>query len=123
MTFQIIHDGKGQMRRVELPVFADATVEAPRTPLAQRGVAKFYAACDSVLARNKRFEKAHTNYRPGKFIDLGHDQCRWTVSDETGTMCGAKTITGRNSSSYCADHAVLMRQRPSKPTNGETAHA
>ena len=37
-------------------------------------------------------------YRPGPLVELGPDQCRWTLRD--GLMCGA-----RCKYPYCEDHA------------------
>lgn len=51
---------------------------------------------------------AGNGYRPGSLLDLGPDQCRYTL--KTGKMCGAK-IGGRHPS-YCDEHhAVCCRGR------------
>jgi hypothetical protein len=42
-----------------------------------------------------------TGYRPGKLLDLAHDQCRYTVHGTT--MCGAKVVGG----SYCEVHRAI----------------
>lgn len=41
-------------------------------------------------------------YRPGPLLDLGPDQCRYTIRD--GVMCGAKC--GRHPS-WCDHHAAV----------------
>ena len=47
--------------------------------------------------------KDGNGYRPGPLLDLGLDQCRYTVRDTT--MCGAKVGRG----SYCEHHAHVVR--------------
>lgn len=44
-----------------------------------------------------------TQYRPGPFLSLADDQCRWTVHGNT--MCGAKVGRG----SYCDHHSHVAR--------------
>lgn len=48
--------------------------------------------------------KDGNGYRPGPLLDLGSDQCKFTVRDTT--MCGAK-VAGR--ASYCEHHAFIAR--------------
>lgn len=47
--------------------------------------------------------KDGNGYRPGPLLDLGSDQCKYTVRDTT--MCGAKVGRG----SYCEHHAFIAR--------------
>jgi GcrA cell cycle regulator len=96
MTFQIVHIGKGQTRKVELPDFVDGTVDAPRLPQKLK-LGIMYARRNGSMARD--FDKAHTNYKPGFLLELGGDQCRYPISDENYLMCGAKA-----EGSYCQHH-------------------
>jgi len=41
-------------------------------------------------------------YKPGPMLDLGPDQCRFTI--EGATMCGAETVKDK---SYCAGHLAV----------------
>lgn len=42
-------------------------------------------------------------YRPGPLLDLGLDQCRYTIAGKT--MCGAKCASGK---SWCDEHARVV---------------
>lgn len=42
-------------------------------------------------------------YRPGKLLELGHDQCRFTLA--SGLMCGAKGAP------WCPDHRAVVYGR------------
>jgi hypothetical protein len=40
------------------------------------------------MATFKPISDTGNGYKPGKLIDLGPDQCRWTIAE--GVMCGKK---------------------------------
>ena len=48
--------------------------------------------------------KVHSGYLPAKLLDLGGDQCRFTI-DEDGTMCGAKGYP------WCEKHRAVVTRR------------
>ena len=99
MTFQLIHRGKGRVVSHETPAFIDASVAIPRVH--QRRQIGNYAMRNTIKVTEHTIASAHTNYKPGKLIDLGLDQCRFIITDENYTMCGAKVLNGK---SMCADH-------------------
>ena len=51
----------------------------------------------------KPLRSSGNGYRPGKLLDLGPDQCRFTLS--TGLMCGAKGAP------WCQDHRAVVFAR------------
>lgn len=54
--------------------------------------------------RNMRMvSTAGNSYRPGALLDLGLDQCRYTIHGKT--MCGAKCVSG---TSWCEEHARVV---------------
>jgi hypothetical protein len=106
----IILSGRGRVLEVKQPAvpFSDPTLKIP-----MRGCVPLLP----IKRRRCRPEifmptsiKDHTNYKPGKIIDLGEDQCRW-VLNEDHLMCGAQK---RDGSSYCAKHheRTIERVRP-----------
>ena len=48
-----------------------------------------------------RLDGVPNGYRPGHLLELGHDQCRYTLPD--GLMCGAKGFP------WCPHHAAVAR--------------
>lgn len=55
------------------------------------------------LALMKPITNDGNGYRPGPLIDLGPDQCRYTLKGKT--MCGAKC---GSHSSWCEAHAAVV---------------
>jgi hypothetical protein len=100
MNYHLVHTGKGNVRKVDLPDDPDLTLDTPRTAQKLADVAKFLSRRETFLKRADAIESAHTNYKPGRLIELGEDQCRAVVVDENYTMCGAKIHKG----SYCEHH-------------------
>jgi len=58
--------------------------ELPRKPQRLRPRGELPARLDGF----KPINAAGNGYKPGKLVDLGDDQCRWTLP--SGLMCGAK---------------------------------
>lgn len=51
--------------------------------------------------------RVHTGYKPGRLIDLGLDQCRFTIRDRV--MCGAKVHPGTSWCPECREKVYVMR--------------
>lgn len=51
----------------------------------------------------KPLRSGGNGYRPGKLVDLGHDQCRFTLA--SGLMCGAKGAP------WCGEHRRVVFAR------------
>ena len=49
-----------------------------------------------------RLDGVPNGYRPGHLLELGHDQCRYTLPD--GLMCGARGFP------WCPHHAAVVRE-------------
>ncbi len=49
--------------------------------------------------------EAGNGYRPGPFLELADDQCRYTLTGNV--MCGARVERG----SWCGPHGAVVRRR------------
>jgi hypothetical protein len=58
--------------------------------------------------------RENTNYKPGRILDLGDDQCRFVIGDRY-LMCGA--LVDYHGSSWCAEHRARITQ-PKEQANG-----
>jgi len=57
------------------------------------------------MAKFRPMSGGGNGYRPGPLMDLGRDQCRFTVRDKM--MCGAKVWRG----AYCEQHHAIAHGR------------
>jgi hypothetical protein len=85
---------------VEEPTYIDHTVHRPRVVQKPR-----YTRPEWKIVQ---MPKTHTNYKPGKLINLGADQCRYTINDDKHIMCGKKTVPDR---SWCEEHYRVVIKR------------
>lgn len=108
MTFQLVHTGKGKVERRELPAFVDTSLDVPRKPQKLSGVAKFLLG-RNVMERDK-IKRAFKTYLPKPLAELDIDQCSFIPGDDR-VMCGCKTVRGKSSASYCADHYAIVYSR------------
>ena len=109
MTFHLVHIGKGKAIKVEDAPLPDLTLDAPRVSQIMRHIAK-HLSRRTFTEQVKAFDAAHTNYKPGKLTAMGLDQCRYCAGTD-GVMCGRKTVIGKSSKSYCADHYSIVYTR------------
>lgn len=102
---RLIHRGQGNVLFHDEAAFVDTTVAAPRVRQRLKRVGNFNQ-------RNPDMVGVVTNgngYKPGPLGDLAHDQCRFHIGEKT--MCGAKTIRGRHSASWCDAHYKIVYPR------------
>jgi hypothetical protein len=85
MTFQIIHKPNGQTIRHELAGFVDPSTAVPRRAQKLKRVGNFTQRNPTPFV-----SEVGTNYKPGHFFDLAHDQCRTIVLDENNLRCGKR---------------------------------
>ncbi len=109
MTFHLVHLGKGKAIQIDDAPIADLTFDAPRKAQVLRNIAK-HLSRRRVSEQVAAYDKAHTNYQPGTLEHLGNDQCRFSGPHDT-MMCGAKTVKGRRSKSYCEHHYYVVFKR------------
>lgn len=76
------------------PVIGDQPVEPQKIRLIKR----------EHLSIVRPIKAAGNGYKPGALLDLGHDQCRYTI--EGKTMCGAETVKDK---SWCPEHYHVIR--------------
>ena len=92
---RFVHAGKGKVLK-----FDDVALVAPASegPAVSRGFkldpTKFRAKREFITA--PRLSKGNS-YQAGPLMELGHDQCRYTINDH-GLMCG------KHGFPWCEDH-------------------
>jgi len=84
---------RGDDDPVPTPVIGDQPAEPQKVRLIKR----------EHLSIVRPIKSAGNGYRPGLLLDLGHDQCRYTI--EGKTMCGAETVKDK---SWCAKHLPIV---------------
>lgn len=96
MTLRLVFTGKRFEFRETKDASPPPTGDMPKMP--QRRNLK-----PARLDGFKPLWSSGNGYRPGKLIDLGHDQCRFTLA--SGLMCGAKGAP------WCPDHRAVVYGR------------
>lgn len=95
---RLVYNGK-QFVFVETSAYGPPSIGAtPRKPQKAHGRPRII----SERMADFRPLKVHSGYRPAPLLDLGPDQCRYTIRDTI--MCGNKCEGG---SSWCSDHAAV----------------
>lgn len=56
-------------------------------------------------ANFRPLQEAGNGYRPGPFLELADDQCKYTI--EGKTMCGARVERG----AWCGPHGAVVRRQ------------
>lgn len=84
---------RGDDEPVPTPMLGDLPPEPQKVRLIKR----------EHLSIVKPIRSAGNGYKPGLLLDLGHDQCRFTI--EGKTMCGAATVKDK---SWCAKHLPIV---------------
>ena len=98
---RLTHKGRGQVIAVEERPYIDATVQVPRVAVGRKlDLSRFKS-----LPRRRAYvpPAEPTAYRPGPFLEIASDGCRFTISDNV--MCGAKSIPGK---AWCACHHKIV---------------
>lgn len=96
----LVHYGRG--KSVYYP-------EPKPAPLKEgRRVAKARLCKSEIRSAPILLPQSHTGYQPGSIIDLGHDQCRFSIA-ERHVFCGAKVWRG--GASWCAAHHLIVYGR------------
>jgi hypothetical protein len=98
---QIIHLGHGKVRVVEVSLYQDRSLAHPRVHQALR--LKRRVLFDT--RAQKPATRLHNGYKPGPLVELGLDQCKYTIHGDT--MCGCKTMPH---ASWCEAHRAIVYQ-------------
>ena len=97
---RLVFDGKTfEFRGDDKPEPVPQLADIPKQPQRARTIKRVHLSIVPAV-------KEHGNgYRPGPFLHLANDQCKYTVTGTT--MCGAKV--GRPQGSWCDHHAFIVR--------------
>lgn len=83
---RLVHDGSGGV-----VAYAESDRPLPLSEGPPKPLFKIKLKGTSVVNRSAvGAVKNGTNYQAGFLYQLGTDQCRYTINDETGMMCGAE---------------------------------
>lgn len=100
MSKRLVYNGK-TFAFVDVPdSIAPAVGQSPRAP---QKAAYGHRGMPHRLRNMKLVSTAGNGYRPGQLLDLGPDQCRFTIHGKT--MCGAKC---GSHPSWCDEHRQLV---------------
>lgn len=100
MSKRLVYNGKAFAFVETSDPVAPAVGQAPRAP---QKAAYGHRGMPHRLRHLKPISTAGNGYRPGPLLDLGPDQCRYTIHGTT--MCGAKC--GRHPS-WCDEHVQVV---------------
>ena len=104
---RIIHKGRGQVVIAEDRQFIDTTVQTPRGPGRRIDMTRFKS-----IPRRRDYqpiEKPASDYKPGTFLEIADDGCRFTLHDNL--MCGAKANPG---TAWCECHRQRVYEQRGK---------
>lgn len=83
-----------------------ANPQAPQQPRPVTPQRRRLTYIPNRLADFRPISSAGNGYKPGKLLDLGKDQCRFTIRDKV--MCGAKVM---GLTSWCQEHDDVVYGR------------
>lgn len=100
MSKRLVFNGKGFAFVETADLAAHVVGQQPRAP---QKAAYGHRGMPHRLRNLKPFNTGGNGYRPGPLLELGPDQCRFTIHGST--MCGAKCVSHP---SWCDEHRRVV---------------